>query len=260
MNFDATSPFAKNNDRCIVSKGHGIPVVYAAYKQLGVISDDELMRLREFDSPLEGHPTPRFVYNEAATGSLGQGLAIGAGMAMNAKFDKLSYKTFVLMGDGEIAEGSIWEAAEFASHYKLDNLIGIVDCNRLGQTGETMFGHKIESISKKFEAFGWHALVIDGHNISEISDAVEKAKTSTDLPTAIIAKTFKGYGLDNIENKNGSHGKPLKKDELVAALENLDKRFATAKVLLDKENIIAEKVNIVLKKMLCLLQLDLIRK
>jgi transketolase len=222
--------------------------VYAAYKQLGVISDDALMRLREFDSPLEGHPTPRFAYNEAATGSLGQGLAIGAGMALNAKFDKLNTKTFVLMGDGEVAEGSIWEAAEFASHYKLNNLIGIVDCNRLGQTGETMFGHKVESIAKKFEAFDWHAIVVDGHNIDEIADAIERAKASTDLPTVIVAKTFKGHGIDNIENKNGCHGKPLTKDELQPAIDNLNKRFVEAKAFLDQENIIADKVNSVLEK------------
>ncbi|KKQ11093.1 MAG: Transketolase domain protein, partial [candidate division TM6 bacterium GW2011_GWF2_36_6] len=138
LRYDLKNPKYQNNDRVILSKGHAIPVIYAAWKQLSVISDDELLTLRKFTSPLEGHPTPRFAYNEATTGSLGQGLSVGLGMALAARMDKLDYTTYVLMGDGEIAEGSIWEAAELAAFYNIDNLIGFVDCNRLGQTGQTL--------------------------------------------------------------------------------------------------------------------------
>jgi len=226
MNFDVSNPADSKNDRFILSKGHGIPVVYAAYKQLGIISDEELMALRDFDSPLEGHPTPRFAFNEAATGSLGQGLAIGVGMALNAQFEKLSYKTFVMLGDGEVAEGSVWEAAEVASHYKLSNLIAIVDCNRLGQTGQTLYGHDVDQVAKKFEAFGWQPLVIDGHDMLQILDAVETAKNATEKPTVIIAKTCKGYGVDFVQDKNNFHGKPFKSDDLESAILSLKSRFA----------------------------------
>jgi len=225
INFDLKNPYDEKNDRFIMSKGHGIPVVYAAYKQLGVISDEELMRLRDFDSPLEGHPTPRFVYNEAATGSLGQGLAIGSGMALNAKIDGLNYTTYVMLGDGEIAEGSVWESAEFASFYKLSNLIAIVDCNRLGQTGQTLYGHDVEKYKKKFDAFGWNTIVIDGHDYDQILTAISNAKNSSEKPTVIIAKTYKGFGVDMAKNENNFHGKPFKKDVLEATIDNLVKNF-----------------------------------
>jgi len=225
MQFDPKSPKNPNNDRFILSKGHAIPVVYAAWKQLGEISDEELLTLREFDSILEGHPTPRFEHNEAATGSLGQGLSIGAGMALNAKLDNLDYRTYVMMGDGEIAEGSIWEAAEFSSKYNLNNLIGIVDCNRLGQSGESINNHHPEKYAKKFEAFGWYTFIIDGHNMEEIVDALQKAKTIKDQPVAIIAKTYKGHGLEGIEDKNGFHGKPLSKEEATKYIAQLKEKF-----------------------------------
>jgi len=239
MSFDIKNPFDKNNDRFVLSKGHGVPVLYAAYKQLGVISDEELMKLRDFDSPLEGHPTPRFVYNEAATGSLGQGLAIAAGIALNAKKEKRDYQTYVLLGDGEIAEGSVWEAAEFASYYNLNNLVGIVDCNRLGQTGETMLGHDCDKYSRKFEAFGWESVIVDGHDVEQIIGVLGKERAR---PLMIIAKTHKGHGIDQIENKNGFHGKPLGKDELDSALESLKKRFADESEFLLRENVISERV------------------
>ena len=225
MNFDLENPHEKNNDRFILSKGHGVPVVYAAYKQLGVLSDEDLMQLRQFDSPLEGHPTSRFVYNEAATGSLGQGLAIGAGMAIHAKQEDLEYKTYVLLGDGELAEGSVWEAAAFASHVGLNNLIGIVDCNRLGQSNQTLYGHDIDSIAKRFESFGWQVLMVDGHDIEQLLNALATAKQAKDKPVMIIAKTFKGYGVDAFEDKNGFHGKPVKKEELESVLASLRERF-----------------------------------
>ncbi len=201
LKFDIQKPHNINNDRFVMSKGHAIPVVYAAWKQLGVISDKQLMDLRKFSSPLEGHPTPRFEYNEAATGSLGQGLAIGAGIALNAKHEKLSYKTYVLMGDGEIAEGSVWEAAAVAAHYKLDNLIGIVDCNRWGQSGESIQDHDVKKYAKQFEAFGCKTFVIDGHDIEQIFTALEQAQEVKNEPVVIVAKTFKGYGLEKIQDK-----------------------------------------------------------
>ena len=225
MNIDVCHPKDKNNDRFVLSKGHGVPAVYAVYKQLGVISDEDLMKLRDIDSTLEGHPTRRFIFNEAATGSLGQGLAIGAGIAFNANHDGLSYKTYVLLGDGELAEGSIWEAAEFASFYKLSNLICIADCNRLGQTGETLYGHDVEVYERRFKAFGFNTILIDGHDIEQILKSVEEAKGCEDKPTMIIAKTLKGYGVDALEDKNSFHGKPVSADDLDKVLENLKNRF-----------------------------------
>jgi transketolase len=228
LRYDIKNPKNPNNDRFILSKGHAIPVVYAAWKQLGVISDKELMTLRKFDSKLEGHPTPRFEYNEAATGSLGQGLAIGAGMALNAKHEKLDYKTYVMLGDGEISEGSVWEAAEVCAHYNLDNLITIVDCNRLGQSGESLHNHHVEKYAKKFEAFGFKTFVIDGHDIEQIIKTIEQAHEIKDQPIVIVAKTFKGYGLENIQDKNGYHGKPFKTEELDKVIDELKQRFIRA--------------------------------
>lgn len=228
MNFDKTNPAAAENDHFIMSKGHAIPVVYAAYKALGVISDDELLSLRRADSPLEGHPTPRFSYNEAATGSLGQGLSIAAGYALQAKMDNQSFKTYVMMGDGEIAEGSIWEGAAFAAHYKLNNLIGVVDCNRLGQSDSTMYAHAVESIAQQFTAFGWQALVVDGHKMPQILEALTVAGQSVDRPVVLIARTFKGQGLAGIADKLGFHGKPFTPQEAEAAIAELHANFPEA--------------------------------
>lgn len=228
LRYDIKNPKNRNNDRFILSKGHAIPVVYAAYKQLGVISDQELLELRTFDSPLEGHPTARFAYNEAATGSLGQGLSVGVGMAINARMEKLDYRTIVMMGDAEVAEGSVWEAAELASYYRLNNLVGVIDCNRLGQSGQTMHEHETKRYADKFAAFGWHTLLIDGHNFDQIADAFAQAQLMTEKPTMIIAKTYKGHGLDSIENLNGFHGKPLTNAELEPAIQSLQIRFKGA--------------------------------
>lgn len=225
LRYDTKNHKNPNNDRFILSKGHAAPILYAVYKQMGIISDQELLQLRTFESNLEGHPTPRFAHNEAATGSLGQGLGVGVGMALAAKLDNRLYKTYVLMGDGEIAEGSVWEAAELAPVYKLDNLIGFVDCNRLGQSGESLHNHDVSRYAKKFEAFGWNTLVIDGHSIAEIIHALEVAHKTKDIPTMIVAKTFKGYGLDAIQDKNGWHGKPIKKEELDGYIAQLKERF-----------------------------------
>lgn len=230
LRYDLSNPKNRNNDRFIMSKGHAIPVVYAAYKQLGIITDQELMELRMFNSVLEGHPTSRFAYNEAATGSLGQGLSVGVGMALNARLEKLDYRTFVMMGDAEAAEGSVWEAAELAVHYQLNNLIGFIDCNRLGQSGESLHDHQVQRYADKFSAFGWHTIIIDGHDIDQIADACAQAREILDKPTMIIAKTYKGFGLEGIENQNGFHGKPLKDDELEQVLQSLITRFSEAAV------------------------------
>ncbi len=228
MHFDVHNPKAENNDRFILSKGHAIPMVYAAYKALGVITDEELLNFRSVNSVLEGHPTPRFAYNEAATGSLGQGLSVGLGMALNAKHEGLSYKTYVMMGDAEIAEGSIWEAAELAPRYKLDNLVGIVDCNRLGQSEESISNHDVARYAQTFESFGWRTFIIDGHNLEEISNVFDEIATVRYQPSVIIAKTFKGYGIPGVVNKMGFHGKPFKQEELDAVIKQLRADFDTA--------------------------------
>lgn len=217
-----------NNDRFILSKGHASPVLYAVYKELGILTEDDLLQYRQFDYVLEGHPTPRFTWSEAATGSLGQGLSIGAGMAISAHMDKRNFKTYVLMGDSELAEGSIWEAAEIAAHYKLDNLIGIVDCNRLGQTTETLDGYHIDRYERKFQAFGWQTFAVDGHDIHQLMEAFDKASHIQGMPVVIIAKTIKGYGIKQAENKEGFHGKAFDINTLPALLKDLEQRFKSA--------------------------------
>lgn len=225
LKYDLNNPENPNNDRFILSAGHAIPVIYAVYKNLGILTEEDLLKLREFDSVLEGHPTPRFKYNEAATGSLGQGLGIAVGMALNAKHDNLNYKTYCLIGDGEAAEGSVWEAAELAAHYKLDNLIAILNCNRLGQSGESIHGHDVNKFADKFKAFGFKTFIIDGHNIQEIYNTIELAQNIKDQPVIIIAKTLKGSGLKEIENKNNYHGKPFKQEELDNIIKELESNF-----------------------------------
>jgi transketolase len=220
--FNADLPRHPNNDRLIFSKGHASPLFYSLWLAADKVTEQEMMTLRKFNSPLEGHPTPAFLYTEAATGSLGQGLSIGVGMALNAKYlDMLPYRTYVLLGDSEMAEGSQWEAMEIAAYYKLDNLVGVLDVNRLGQRGETMYGHDLDVYKKKAAAFGWEPIVIDGHHLPQILTAYEQAGRVRDKPVMIIAKTEKGKGVSFIEGKNGWHGKALKKDELLRALEEL---------------------------------------
>lgn len=217
--FDTENPDRPNNDRIIFSKGHASPLFYALWTVAGRITEQELMTMRKFGSPLEGHPTVTFPYTEAATGSLGQGLSIGVGMAMNAKYiDKLPYKTFVLIGDSEMAEGSQWEAIQIAAHYGLDNLIGIIDVNRLGQRGETMYGHDLDAYRKRVSAFGWKTIVIDGHSLEQIMTAYKKAIRVKRTPVMIIAKTIKGKGISFLEDRDGWHGKAPKRDECERAL------------------------------------------
>lgn len=210
-----------NNDKLIFSKGHASPLLYALYAASGAIGKEELLTLRKFGSRLEGHPALAFPFTEAATGSLGQGLSIGVGMALRAKYiDTLSHKIYVLLGDSEMAEGSVWEAMQIASHYKLDNIIAVVDVNRLGQSTETMYGHDIGAYQKRISAFGWHTICIDGHDMKHIHDAFKTAQKIR-APVAIIAKTIKGKGVSFLEDKEGWHGKPLGKEDLKKALEEL---------------------------------------
>ncbi|MEN6616873.1 MAG: transketolase [Syntrophorhabdus sp.] len=220
--FDAPHPANPNNDRIIFSKGHASPLFYAMWAAAGQLSFDELMTLRQFGSRLEGHPVVAFPYTEASTGSLGQGLPIGLGMALNAKYiDKLPYRTYVLLGDSEMTEGSQWEAIQIAAHYKLNNLIGIIDVNRLGQRGETMYGHDVKAYEERIAPFGWETICIDGHNLDEVVDAYEKAQTSADKPVMIIARTIKGKGVSFLEDKNGWHGKAIDEEQFEKAKAEL---------------------------------------
>lgn len=220
--FDPDQPKHPNNDRLIFSKGHASPLFYALWAAAGKVTEEELLTMRKFGSPIEGHPTVTFSFAEAATGSLGQGLSIGLGMALNAKYlDKLPYRVFVLLGDSEMAEGSQWEAMQLASHYKLNNLVGIIDVNRLGQRGETMYGHDVNAYKEMISSFGWKTEVIDGHNLDEILAAYTKAVKAEDAPVMIIAKTVKGKGVSFIEDRNGWHGKALSREQYEQALMEL---------------------------------------
>ena len=221
--FDLNNPQNPCNDRIIFSKGHASPLFYALYAAAGVLSQEELMTYRRMGSVLEGHPTPRFAYAEAATGSLGQGLGIGVGIAMNGRFiDKLPYNTYVLMGDSEVAEGSVWEAAELASHYELDNLVGILDVNRLGQRGETMLDWNLETYEARFASFGWHTIVLeDGHDLDAVQAAYAEIDHACGRPTILIARTIKGKGVSFLENQDGWHGKTLNREQFDQAAVEL---------------------------------------
>jgi transketolase len=223
MRFDPDNPSRPDNDRFVMSKGHAAPLLYAAWAEVGIISREATLTLREFDSDLEGHPTPRLPWVDVATGSLGQGLAAGVGIALNARRIGSSYRTYVLLGDGEMAEGSVWEAVQSAQFHQLDNLCAIVDVNGLGQSRATQFGHDLDAIGPRWAAFGWHTLEIDGHDIQAILDALDEARETKGRPTVILARTLKGKGISLLEGKDGWHGKPLKKgaeaDAAVAELE-----------------------------------------
>lgn len=233
--YDPAQPEFPNNDRLIFSKGHASPLFYALWAATGELTEEEIMTYREFGSYLEGHPTTDFRYAEAATGSLGQGLSVGLGMALNAKYlDKLPYRTFVLLGDSEMAEGSQWESIQLAAHYELDNLIGILDVNRLGQRGETLYGHDLEAYRRRIASFGWETILIDGHSYREILAAYEEALHASGKPVMIIAKTLKGKGVSFLEDKEGWHGSALKEEDLQRALKELGKIDRSVKGTLSK--------------------------
>jgi transketolase len=231
MRYDPQNLHAADGDRFVLSKGHAAPLLYAALAEAGVFPVGRLMTLRNFDSELEGHPTPRVPGVDAATGSLGQGLSVGVGLALGAKKLRGAAssaptqgdvpRVWVLLGDGEMAEGNVWEAANFAAHYALDNLTAIVDVNALGQSERTMFRHDTEAYRRRFEAIGWDTEVIDGHDAEAVVAALDRARTVEGRPHAIIARTEKGHGVSFLADKDGWHGKPVPKDKLDAALAEL---------------------------------------
>ena len=214
MRYDPRNPRNPNNDRFVLSKGHAAPLLYAAWAEAGLFDVKELIKLRTLKSDLEGHPTPRLPFVDVATGSLGQGLAAGVGLALNAKkVDKSGYRTYVLMGDGESVEGSVWEAVELARHFKLDNLCAIVDVNRLGQSDPTMLQHDMKAYKSRWAGFGWNAIIVDGHNHAALVKAFGDAAKTKGRPTVLLARTLKGKGISFAENKMDWHGKALKKGE-----------------------------------------------
>jgi len=226
MRYDPRAPQHPDNDRFVLSKGHAAPLLYAAWAEAGFLRREALLSLRKLDSDLEGHPTPRLPFVDVATGSLGQGLAAGVGIALNARRIGSDYRTYVLMGDGETAEGSVWEAADVAAHSSLDSLCGITDVNALGQSMPTQWEHDMERLAARWRAFGWHTLVIDGHDMGAILSALEEARRTKGRPTMILARTLKGKGLPGIEGRGGWHGKALKKGaELDAAITALEAQF-----------------------------------
>lgn len=213
--YDFDRPDHPANDRFVLSKGHASPLMYATYKAAGAIDDEELLTFREKGSRLEGHPTPRQLpWVETATGSLGQGLPVGAGIALaGRRLDHADYRVWVLCGDSELAEGSVWEAAEQASYEHLDNLTAIVDVNRLGQRGPTRHGHDLDAYARRFEAFGWHTVKVDGHDVDAVDRAYGEALSTRGRPTVILARTLKGKGVESVQDREGLHGKPLPEAE-----------------------------------------------
>jgi transketolase len=221
LRYDFEDPRNPSNDVLLFSKGHASPLLYAAFKAAGAISDQELLTYRSFGSRLEGHPTPVLPWIDVATGSLGQGLPVGVGMALAGKhLEQIPYRVWVLHGDSEMAEGSVWEALEHAAHYELDNLTAIFDVNRLGQRGETMVGWNLRVHRRRVEAFGWHVIEIDGHDVEQIDRAYSEAVKQR-RPTAILAKTVKGKGVSLIEDQDGWHGKVLAGADAIKAVQEL---------------------------------------
>jgi transketolase len=224
MHYDPHHPENPDNDRFVLSKGHAAPLLYAAWAEVGIISRDDLLKLRQFDSDLEGHPTPRLPWVDVATGSLGQGLCAGVGIALNARRIASEYRTYVLLGDGETAEGSVWEAANVASSFALDSLCAIIDVNGLGQSRTTQLDHDIDAYVARWRAASWHVVAIDGHDLTQVLDALDQARATKGRPTMIVAKTIKGKGISFVEGKQGWHGKAFKKgkelDTVIAELES----------------------------------------
>src|SRR5438105_13701913 len=224
MRFDPKNPRNVDADRFILSKGHAAPILYAAWAEAGAFDRSKLLTLRELGSDLEGHPTPRLPFVDVATGSLGQGICAAIGSALNARRIGSDYRTYVLLGDGESAEGSVWEAANVGARHKLDNLCAITDVNRLGQSQPTMWQHDMAQFDRRWQAFGWNTVVIDGHDIAAILDAFDKARSVKGQPTMILARTEKGKGVSFTEDKDNWHGKAFKKEELEKAVAELEKQ------------------------------------
>ena len=224
MNVDINNHKNENRDRLVLSKGHCTPALYSTLAEKGFFSENDLKTFRKINSYLQGHPDMNKIPGvDMSSGSLGQGLSVANGMAIAGKLDKKDYRVYCIMGDGEIEEGQIWEAAMTSSHYKLDNLCTIIDNNNLqidGKVDEVMSPYPID---KKFESFGFNTLVIDGHNFEEIINAFEKAKQTKGKPTAIIAKTIKGKGISYMENKASWHGKAPSEEEYKTAIEEIAK-------------------------------------
>ncbi|MDO8678264.1 MAG: transketolase [Acidobacteriota bacterium] len=227
MRFDPKNPKHPEADRFIMSKGHAAPLLYAMWAEAGLIPRQQLTDLRLFTSNLEGHPTPRLSFVDVATGSLGQGLPAGIGCALNARRIGSPYRTYVLMGDGETAEGSVWEAAASGHFHKLDNLCAIVDVNALGQSRATELGHDMDTHRVRWAAFGWHAIVIDGHDMEEILNAYKSARDTKGKPTAILARTLKGKGVSFTEGLPNWHGKAMTKEQMQKAFDELDVQVVT---------------------------------
>ncbi|HNW34497.1 MAG TPA: transketolase, partial [Candidatus Ozemobacteraceae bacterium] len=227
MRYDPAHPESHANDRLVMSKGHAAPALYAAWCEAGYLKEADLFTLRQMNSPIEGHPMPSLPFVDVATGSLGQGLSVGLGISLQqSRVLKSDARTFVMMGDGEMAEGSVWEAFALAAHLKADNLTAIIDVNRLGQSQATMYGHDLNVYARKIESFGWEAFEVDGHNFEELLTAFDRAIKVSGKPVCIIAKTFKGHGVSVMENKDGWHGKPMKPGaELDAACADLAADF-----------------------------------
>jgi transketolase len=229
MRYDPANPRNPSADRLVLSKGHAAPILYAAWAEAGYIPHDELLNLRKITSDLEGHPTPRLPFVDVATGSLGQGLCAGVGIALNARRIASDARTYVLMGDGETAEGSVWEAASLAHFYKLTSLCAIVDVNGLGQSRATELHHNLEAARERWMAFGWHAIVIDGHDLERVMAALAEARRMAAGPTVILARTLKGKGVSFLEAAPNWHGKPLKKgDEMDRAIRELEAQMVPA--------------------------------
>ena len=226
MRYDPQNPKHAGADRFVLSKGHGAPILYAAWAAAGLFPRDEVLNLRKIDSDLEGHPTPRLSFVDVATGSLGQGLCAAIGTALNARRIGADYRTYALIGDGETAEGSIWEAAQAGAFYKLDNLCAITDVNGFGQSRATQWRHDLDEFASRWRAFGWHTITVDGHDIEELLRAYDEARTTEGRPTMIVARTFKGQGVESVAGKDGWHGKALKAgEEADAAIRELESQY-----------------------------------
>jgi transketolase len=222
MRFDPKNPQHEDSDRFVMSKGHAAPILYSAWARAGAFDPADLLLLRQIGSDLEGHPTPRLPFVDVATGSLGQGICAAVGIALNARLIASDYRTYVLIGDGESAEGSVWEAATVAEFQRLDALCAIVDVNGLGQSRATQLGHDTSEIAKRWTAFGWHAVVVDGHDVAALLAAYDEARATKGRPTVIVARTLKGRGISFAEGKDGWHGKSLSQDEMARAVAALD--------------------------------------